>query len=72
MGASTARIENYMRKTGISRQLEKRYDMDTRECEAIYESCQGDIAGVMYLAFRFGRAKGYRAAKAEALDEAKR
>lgn len=66
MAASTNRIENYMRETGISRQLEKRYDMATDDVDAIYVLCGGDLVRGIYLAFKFGRAKGYRAAKAEA------
>lgn len=66
MEGSIASIITYLRETKISEELLKRYDMRTNDCEALYELCADNFLDGIYLAFQFGRAKGYRAAKAEA------
>lgn len=66
MERSIASIKNYMRRTGISKELEQHYEMNIDEYAALRKLYRDDVTEGIYLAFQFGRAKGYRAAKAEA------
>ena len=54
------RIERYISKT-IQNSTD-RYDMKFSEC---IELAKQDSLDAVHLAFRYGKAKGYRAAKAE-------
>lgn len=58
------RMERYA--DSIPQAAVKRYDMYSDEILALRDTMlhSGDIAGMFFLAFRFGRAKGYRAAMA--------
>lgn len=58
------KIQQYIEKTAIPEALATRHEMCWKECLALAHS---DGAGAaIALAFSYGRAKGYRAAKAEA------
>lgn len=63
---SRERINRYIASTNIDPTSLTRYDMGVREARDIYESEKDDPFDLLVLAFRFGMAKGYRAAKAEA------
>lgn len=56
-------MEAYIRSTAIPRVTATRYDMDDLQLLAM-RGCPGFVDAIC-LAFRYGRAKGYRAAKAE-------
>ena len=58
------KIERYIDRTPIKESLARYYDTTFGECRAIAHSLKG-VAAVA-LAFKYGQAKGYRAAKAEA------
>lgn len=59
------RIERYIANTKINPESEARYDIGSKELSRIREAGAGDEVGTLYLAFCYGMAKGYRAAKAE-------
>ncbi len=58
------RIERYIKKTKVDER--GLYDMLMSDMEAIYQSMQVDVVHAIGLAFDFGKAKGARAARAEA------
>lgn len=58
-------IQRYIRNTGMPAELSDRYQMDPKELLAIMEGCKGNPGAAALLAFTYGLAKGYRAAKAE-------
>lgn len=60
------RIQNYIEGSKLSRKARYAYCMYLNEMDALHEALSQDEFSVMYLIFEFGRAKGYRAAKAEA------
>lgn len=56
------KMERYISNTSIRN--EKQYTMGMVECAAVREVLACDPYTAITLAFRYGRAKGYRAAKA--------
>lgn len=58
-----AQMRNYCQSTKIPRALQSRYDADTLQLAALYHL--PDRCEALAIAFCYGRAKGYRAAKAE-------
>ena len=64
-------MREYIRKTGICNQLYTRYCMTLGDIDAIYCAISVNSLAAISLAFDFGMAKGYRAAKAEAKTNAK-
>ena len=66
MGKTAADIKKYVENTRINKNTTKYYDMGTSEMGPIGGLCACRFEDGIYLAFEYGRAKGYRAAKAEA------
>lgn len=60
------KIQRYITETNASTVDNKTYCMYVSEIRALYEMMCRDAYGAMCLIFDYGRAKGYRAAKAEA------
>lgn len=58
------KIKSYVDRTKIKNG--KRYGMDTSELLAMRDTAESDLSGALCLAFEYGMAKGYRAAKKEA------
>lgn len=56
-------MEAYIRSTAIPRATKMRYSMDSKQVLALRD-CHSSTEAV-FLAFCYGRAEGYRAAKAE-------
>ena len=56
------RIQKYVQKTGFNF---AKYPLSTPETFAIWNEMKGSPIEMIYLAFNYGRAKGFRAAKAE-------
>lgn len=59
------RIEQYIKKTGISKAQTATYGLYNADMCAFYEELQNDWYRAMTIIFAYGQAKGYRAAKAE-------
>ena len=59
------KMKKYIIRTNISWDTKKRYGMYISESGALYDEVDKDRLGVISLAFMYGMAKGYRAAKAE-------
>ena len=55
------KMKRYIARTNVN--ASDRYDMDLLEAHALNR--EPDITDAVYLAFLYGRAKGYRAAKAK-------
>lgn len=55
------KIKRYIQKTKV--QKPDRYELGGLEANALRD--EGDIVDIVYTAFLYGRAKGYRAARAE-------
>ena len=60
------KIRRYAHNTKIKEYDRYRYCMRLDELRALYEYSKDDVCGALCLAFDFGMAKGYRAAKAAA------
>jgi len=60
------RIERYIAQTPISERDEINYCIRVSEIRALYELMEQDWYHAICMIFSYGRAKGYRAAKAEA------
>lgn len=58
------KMERYISNTSIRN--EKQYTMGMVECATVRKLLSCDAYAAIILAFRYGRAKGYRAAKAGA------
>jgi len=58
------KIQQYIEKTAIPKALATRHEMCFGECLALAHS--DEPCDAIALAFSYGRAKGYRAAQAEA------
>lgn len=59
------KIERYIGRTGLSSFIRNRYQMIWHELRAVTILGQGDPCKAVSLAYTYGLAKGYRAAKAE-------
>lgn len=59
------KIKAYIAETKINSSITDRYTIYLSEIHAIYEEAQVDPCKAILTAFKYGRAKGYRAAKAE-------
>ena len=55
------RIKKYVDKTGMA--VRSCYELYTDEITAIYEMSKYDPCGAICIAFKFGKAKGYRMAQ---------
>lgn len=55
------KMKRYIKRTHVN--ISDRYDMDLLESRALNR--EADTTDAIYLAFLYGRAKGYRAAKAK-------
>lgn len=60
------KIQRYIDLTGKKYPDGTPYQMNINELFALSHLAEKDVAGAIYLAFEYGRAKGYRAAKKEA------
>ena len=60
------RIERYIEKTKLSAKITDNYCLYTSDIGAFLEEMNQDWWRAMCMIFNYGRAKGYRAAKAEA------
>jgi hypothetical protein len=60
------RIERYIENTKLSPKITDGYCLYYSEVVAFYEEMGKDWFGAIGIIFSYGRAKGYRAAKAEA------
>ena len=60
-----SRIEQYIEETGLSRFIQGRYQMDGYEFREVSLLGMSNPSGAVSLAYTYGLAKGYRAAKAE-------
>ncbi len=60
------KIQRYIERTGGKFQRETHYRMNLQELFGLSNILAEDTVGAICLAFDYGRAKGYRAAKAEA------
>ena len=60
------KINKYINNTRMPAELSDRYRMDPKELLAIVEKCKGNAHAAALLAFTYGKAKGYRAARSEA------
>ena len=59
------RIERYIARTPISKREDTNYCMHVYEIRALWELMEQDPYHTICMIFSYGRAKGYRAAKAE-------
>ena len=59
------KMEKYIEKTNLTPEAINRYCMHWAEMDALYNKMRQDTFGALCLAFDYGQAKGYRAAKAE-------
>jgi len=60
------KIQRYIKRTGGKFQRETYYRMNLQELFGLSKILEEDTTGAICLAFDYGRAKGYREAKAEA------
>lgn len=63
------RIQRYIEKTGVSPEAVNRYCMTWNDVDALYSVAiqnTNKAISALILAFNYGQAKGYRAAKAKA------
>lgn len=58
-------LKAYCDKTNIPKQARYRYSMNCSDINALYDHLPFDVFGTLCLAFDYGMAKGYRAAKAD-------
>ena len=58
-------IWRYIRRTGVPADFKLRYDAHESDFDAFREMACRDLWIAFSMAFEYGRAKGYRAAKAE-------
>lgn len=56
------RLTRYIKATGLKNQ---RYDLLTSEAMELAHTLMDNPLDLCYIAFKYGQAKGYRAAKAE-------
>lgn len=59
------RIRRYIDKVKIPNTIANRYGMPFSEVRALRDKMESDCLSAICFAFTYGRAKGYRAAKAE-------
>ena len=59
------RIQKYIDRTNFPEEKRHAYCMDFDEMQTFKKYMSGNMADYMLLLFEYGRAKGYRAAKAE-------
>ena len=59
-------IKDYVRRTKISDDIKRRYDLSMNEALSIRLFYNQNSYNGLLLAYNFGMARGYRAAKAEA------
>lgn len=64
------KIQRYIRNTKIQEALSDRCSLEVEELLAIVRGCKKNAHAAAMLAFSYGTAKGYRAAKAEHKKEA--
>lgn len=58
-------LQTYYDRTHIPERVKLRYGMYLSDLTALYDNSQCNVYGTLCLAFDYGMAKGYRAAKAE-------
>lgn len=58
------KVKRYIDRTNIPREISVRYDVHMEDLLAILRSKKHPIEAI-YLVFEYGKARGYRAAKAE-------
>lgn len=58
-------MQTYYDKTHIPERVKLRYCMYLSDLRALYDNSQFNVYETLYMAFNYGMAKGYRAAKAE-------
>lgn len=63
------KIRQYIERTNIMPGIQNRYPMRWAEMMTLKASSPGNVADILLLAFDYGMAKGYRAAKAEIRHE---
>ena len=61
---SELEIRQYIENTKMGRSAEQ-YTLRTHEMEVFMKLVDQNVSGTIYLAFCYGRAKGWRAAKAK-------
>lgn len=59
------RIERYVKVTNMGQLVAGKYDMKLPELFELNEIAEMDSLAALCLAYNYGKAKGYRAAKAE-------
>lgn len=59
------KMEQYIEQTGLSRFIRSRYQMNGHEFREVSVLGMNNPSGAVSLAYTYGLAKGYRAAKAE-------
>lgn len=57
------RMQRYIERTKLAAPIPTRYDMSLRDMFILMQ--ESDTENALLLAFKYGQAKGYRAAKAE-------
>lgn len=60
------RIRKYVKDTKIPDDLSDWYCIDVSELTALYKDSRKDVYASIMLAFEYGKAKGYRAARRRA------
>lgn len=60
------KIERYIEKTTLSPDISRRYQIESAEAFALLDAMKDSPYITIQTIFEYGRAKGYRAAKAEA------
>lgn len=60
------KINRYIFETQMPAKLSDRYQMDPKDLIAIVDAAKGSTTAAAMLAFTYGKAKGYRAARSEA------
>lgn len=59
-------IRKYIDNTNMPAELSDRYEMAPEDLIAIVDASKGSTSAAAMLAFTYGKAKGYRAGRAEA------
>ena len=65
MNGTIQKIQRYIERTNVKPGVQNKYQMVLSEIIALKEQADESIIDTICLAFDYGRAKGYRAAKAE-------
>ena len=65
VGTTKEKMDAYIQRTGIFKETRCRYCMTLGEMRVIRDAADENIYEAICLAFDFGRAKGYRAARAK-------